>query len=357
MRVVLDMRCVHPGMTGIGRYAANLCLSLERLGTEMELAAIATPAGAPYLSSMTSIRLILDGSPDPAWSDMILPDVLREARAEIFHSPLFVLPSVRVCDYLCTIHDAVPLVRPDLTPPPFAEFFRMNAPRAVRTASHVVTVSEHARQDLIRHQSLAPERVTAIHEPVSPIFKPRPEAPRDFLLYVGALDRRKNLALLVEAYALLRRQLPSAPPLVIVGGPSGDGFDVERVVSQFDLRSHVQLLGRVPDDQLAQLYASASVFVFPSLYEGFGLPVVEAMASGTPVVASNASAIPEIAGDAALLVDPQDPRGLCDSIARVLGDPALRAELVRKGLERASKFSLENQGSQLLELYKRILGR
>jgi alpha-1,3-rhamnosyl/mannosyltransferase len=297
---------------------------------------------------------------------MALPDLLRRLGADVYHTPIFVLPAVRACRYLCTIHDVIPRARPDLAPAEFTRFFNEHVGRALKAASHIVTVSEYSKRDCIRHLSLDPGFVTAIHEPVSPLFHPRSaeecaDALRGlglrpgFILSVGAIDRRKNLGRLVEAYGLLRKGKADVPPLVIVGAPSGDGFDLDTEVATRGLRKEVRILGRVPDEAMTRLYSSAGVFVFPSLYEGFGLPVVEAMASGTPVVASKASSLPEVAGDAAVLVDPENAEEIRSAMERVLADADLRADLARRGLGRAAGFSLERQGERLLELYRRLI--
>jgi alpha-1,3-rhamnosyl/mannosyltransferase len=366
MRVLVDLRPVHAGLTGIGRYAANLYLSLTQVMGSLAVEAISSRSGVEYLGPLAStpIRVIPDGNTE--WGQLVLPDLIRELKAEIYHSPLFVLPSVRVCPYLCTIHDVTPLVRPDLTPPTFMQFFERHIAHAVRVADHIVTVSESSRRDILRHLGVAPERVTAIHEPVSPLFTPKtPESSRGvldnlglkpgFILSVGAVDRRKNLDGLLQAYSLLRGGSRIVPPLVIAGAPSGDGFDLESEIRKRNLSGNVRVLGRVSDHVLVHLYSSAAVFAFPSRHEGFGLPVLEAMASGTPVVTSSAASLPEVAGDAALIVDPEDPRALKEAIDLILSDPARAGELRKRGLARAQEFTLNRQGERLRDLYDRVL--
>lgn len=368
MRVALDLRAAHPGLTGIGRYAVNLCLSLEKAAPSMDLEVFTTPAGLEYLRPQTGARMHVVSGSDADWDEFVLPDVLSALDVDLFHSPLFVLPNVQSCATVCTIHDAIPLARPDLSSPSFIRFFRKHAARAIRRASHIVTVSQYSKEDIARFFPESAGRLTAVHEPVGPIFTPRtPQrcaatlekygVGRRFILYVGALDRRKNLSALLEAYRLLREHDPESPDLLVAGGASGDGYDLTEDLSTRGLRGHVLVLGRVSDEEAACLYSSASVFVFPSLYEGFGLPVVEAMACGTPVVSSRSTSLGEVAGGAAMLVDPNDPRDIRDVLAHVLEDPDLRSTLRTKGLARARKFSLERQGQELSELYGAILER
>lgn len=337
MRVVVDLRPAHDGMTGIGRYAENLYRSLKTV-VGLEVGAIAMTASPP-------------------WDDLALPDLLRRKGADIFHSPLFVLPKVRACRTIATIHDVIPLARPDLCPTAFREFFSTHIGRAIESADHIVTVSEFSKADIVRHLGVDPERVSAIPEPVSPLFAPQGRREEErYLLSVGAMDRRKNLARLLQAYALAMKVDPTVPSLVVVGGPSGDGFDIAAEIAAGALQDRVRLLGRVTDERLARLYAGAEALLFPSLYEGFGLPVVEAMASGSPVVASNTTSIPEVAGDAALLVDPENTEAIRDAILLILRDANLRRTLREKGLARAKEFSLERQGRRLVALYRRLVG-
>lgn len=362
-RIAVDLRSVHPGLTGIGRYALNLALSLESLGEELEVCPITSEIGARYLAGHSSLRALIVDTRDPLLDSAVLPDLLEQVGADLYHSPLVGLPSISVCPMICTLHDAIPLVRPDLCPASFAEFFRLRIAGVKAAASHIVTVSEHSRRDLLRTIDLEPGRITAIHEPVSPFFspsertRPLPEElglSEGYLLSVGAIDRRKNLNALLDAVAILLRSRSETPPLVVVGGPSGDGYDLAQEVGRRRLQSQVRAVGRVPDALLARLYAHAGVFVFPSWYEGFGLPVLEAMASGTPVVAAATSSIPEVAGEAALLVDPSDSAAMAEAIGRLLDDPGLRHELSRRGLARASEFSLQRQARQLADLYERV---
>jgi glycosyltransferase involved in cell wall biosynthesis len=365
MKVLLDLRAVHEGMTGIGRYALNLCLSLEAVGDPLLVEGITTPAGQSLLQRHGTFRLHVTRSNGPSWDDLALPDLIRSLGTNLYHSPLFVLPSVRTCKYVCTVHDVIPVVRPDLTHESFSLLFHRSVNRAFRSAHHIVTVSHHSRMDLLKSFHLDANRVSTVHEPVSPLFF-REASPEDvrtigclglspgYLLSVGALDKRKNLCGLLDAYALLCRDR-ATPPLAVVGDASGDDFDVVAEVGRRKLESKVRLLGRVPDDVLAALYTHASVFVFPSFYEGFGLPVIEAMAAGAPVVASNASSLPEVAGEAALLVDPGKPESIMKAMRRILDEVEFRQELVVRGKARAAQYTLKNHGEALTRLYRRVL--
>jgi glycosyltransferase involved in cell wall biosynthesis len=364
VRVVLDLRWAQPGSWGIGTYAVNLCLSLETISKGFEVEALTTAAGADYLRPL--VRSPLHVVPSHwRWDELHLPALLRKMGGVIYHTPLFVLPSTRSCTYVCTIHDAIPRSRPDLTSMAFRQFFEQHVPHALRVATHVVTVSHHSRRDLLRHFAFDQDRITTIHEAVSPQLRrhslPEVETTmrefrlnRGFVLHVGAIERRKNIDRLLDAYGLLRKTGNFERALVIVGAPRGEGYDLAAEVDRRGLGSHVRILGRVSDRALRHLYSAAGVVAFPSLYEGFGLPVVEAMASGTPVVTSRATSLEEIADGAAVLVDAEDAQQLADAILRVSSNPGLQEDLRARGLQRAAMFTVAKQGERIQQLYRRL---
>jgi glycosyltransferase involved in cell wall biosynthesis len=177
-----------------------------------------------------------------------------------------------------------------------------------------------------------------------------------FILYAGNIKPHKNVDRLIEAYSILRRRGTVQAKLLIIGDEVSKFPNLRRLVHRFQLHQHVRFFGFVSDDMLAVLYRLASVFVFPSLYEGFGLPPLEAMAAGTPVITSNVSSLPEVVGDAAVLIDPMDAGALADAMARVLGDPELRAGLIARGHERVKMFSWERSVMRVREVYGELAG-
>ena len=174
------------------------------------------------------------------------------------------------------------------------------------------------------------------------------------MLFVGNIEPRKNLTRLVEAYALLLRRSHYRGPLILAGGQGWRNSEIFRCVEELELEKHVKFLGYVPDDVMPALMSGAEIFIYPSLYEGFGLPPLEAMACGTPVITSNVSSLPEVVGDAALMVDPHDVVALADAMHRVLTDRELREEMRRRGLERANEFSWEETARQTLRVYEEV---
>ncbi|MBC7226910.1 MAG: glycosyltransferase family 4 protein [Thermoflexales bacterium] len=287
---------------------------------------------------------------------------------DLFHATEHLLPRFSRIRTVFTLHDLIFLFHPETHKPLNRWFLTLMMPRFLRAADAVIAVSECTKRDAVRAYGIPEEKITVIYEGVSLRFRPAdPEAvrvvrakyglPEHFILYVGTIEPRKNLTALLEAYAALQaRNTQYATRLVIVGkkGWLYEGFF--RRLRELGLEEHVHFTGYVPDEDLPALYSAADLFVFPSLYEGFGLPVLEAMACGVPVVCSNTSSLPEVAGDAALLVDPADVRALAEAMERVLADEALRATLRTRGLERARQFTWEATARRTLEVYRRVVG-
>jgi glycosyltransferase involved in cell wall biosynthesis len=227
--------------------------------------------------------------------------------------------------------------------------FRTQVPRSVRRADRILTGSEWTKRDLVERYGLSRERIVVTPYGVDPAFQPDgPRQEGEYVLFVGAIQPRKDPIAAVEALALGNGDLR----LVLVGPEKRDGERVREAVRRLGLEQRVDLVGHVEREELAALYRGAACLVFPSRYEGFGLPVVEAMASGTPVVATRAGAVPEVAGEAAVLVQPGDPAALAEGIARARAD---RDRLAAAGLERASHFSWAETARRTLEVYRELL--
>jgi glycosyltransferase involved in cell wall biosynthesis len=238
---------------------------------------------------------------------------------------------------------------------------------AIRQAAAIVTVSESARRDLLRLHGIAADRVSVVHEAASPAFHPmtdrstlqrvrtRYRLPARFVLYVGTIEPRKNLSRLVEAFAQARRR--GIPHHLVCVGPYGwSSRDLTARIGRLGITDAVHFTGYAPFEDLPAIYNLGELFVFPSLYEGFGLPVVEAMASGTPVITSNTSSLGEIAADAAFTVDPTSTEAIADALVGVASHDALRRELSARGLRRAAAFSWTQTAKEMLAVYHRAAG-
>ena len=278
-----------------------------------------------------------------------LPRVLRRLSPDLAHF-LYAIPPGYRGRAVVTVHDLSFEHFPDVMTFTDRLLFKTQVPRSVRRADRVLTGSEWTKRDLVERYGVPPEEVTVTPYAFDPVFRPngarREGAP--YALFVGAIQPRKDPVAALEALALVDGDLR----LVLVGPEKRDGVQVREAISRLGLEQRVELAGHVSQEQLAELYRGAACLVFPSRYEGFGLPVLEAMASGTPVVATATASVPEVAGGAAVLVEPGRPAALADGIRRALAD---RERLAAAGLERARQFSWGETARQTLAVYRELL--
>ena len=375
MRVCLDLSAAAHERAGLGRYAASLAHALLDLGLPLT-AFINDLRESRLRPPLSELPMRTAGLPRQRWR-------LRAAASyfgarsmdhafggiDLFHATEHLLPVLRGARSVFTLHDAAYVHFPQYHLPRNRLFLRLMMPRFLARAQAVITVSEFTRQDAVRLYHVPSDRLHVIPEGVDAAFHPIAEAdtlaqvrqryrlPERFIMYVGTIEPRKNLITLIEAYAALRHRAPAAAPpgLVIAGGKGWlyeEFFDRLRALG---LEEAVTLTGYVPDSDLPGLVNCASVFAFPSLFEGFGLPVLEAMACGVPVVCSTAASLPEVSGEAALLVPPQDVAAWAEALARVLGDSQLAAKLRAQGLARAATFTWEAAARQTMQVYEAVM--
>src|SRR4029453_18394376 len=298
-----------------------------------------------------------------------VPMDLRRERADLFHAPHYVLPPLTPCRSVVTIHDCIHLQFPQYLPHRLGyAYARSSLWVAAHRSARGLTVSEASKRDILRYFGISPSKIHVIHNAIDERFGETPseedvwrvreryQLNDPYVLYAGNIKPHKNLERLIEAFYLLRREGADHVKLLIIGDEISKYATLRRAVHRYKLHQHVRFFGFVPDRTLAVLYRLAGVFVFPSLYEGFGLPPLEAMASGTPVITSNLSSMPEVVGDAAMLIDPYDPAAIADGIHRVLTDETLRRDLRRKGLARAQQFSWEQSVRRVREIYQAAAG-
>jgi glycosyltransferase involved in cell wall biosynthesis len=293
-----------------------------------------------------------------------LPWQLRARRVDLLHAA-YIAPPWSPVDHAFTLHCSSPFVRPELFPPLIRARLRTLIWRGLRSARHVICVSQNVLDLAVEHYGTPRDRLSVIHNGVGAHFRPVPEAERravaaaagvdgPYALFAGRFEPRKNMLRVIEAFDVFRREVAPEMRLVLAGRRTWQGDAVGELIRRLDLGRHVHEIGHVPNRELPEWYAGAEMFVFPSLWEGFGLPVVEAMACGTPVVTSNLSSLPEVAGGAALLVDPNSVPAIAGAMERLHRDAALRGRLRAAGLERATAFSWRRNAEQTLALYRRL---
>jgi glycosyltransferase involved in cell wall biosynthesis len=371
MRIAIDARKWKD--YGIGTYVRNVVRHLARLDRESTYYLLCDRADEATLRDLAAnfVPVVEASAGYSVAEHLSIPRKLRQLGADLFHSPHYVLPLVGRTPSVVTIHDCIHLLFPQYLPNRLAHrYARFMMQQAVEKSALVFTVSEASRRDILRFFPQAdPDRVLVVPNAIDPSLREVPdEAEMDrvreryqirgrFVLYAGNIKPHKNLDRLIEAFGRLRHRSGFEDlKLLIIGDEVSKYGSLRRTVEAAGVRQDARFFGFVPDRTLACLYRLASVFAFPSLYEGFGLPPLEAMACGTPVVTSNVSSLPEVVGDAALLVDPRDVDALADAMGRALSDDTLRAELVTRGRARAELFSWERSVSAIHDGYMRALG-
>ena len=361
---------------GISRFISTLLEGLAALDSGQEYTAFMHPKEADRasdspLARAAHLRLMgtaVWGADGPlrriAWEQLALPGVLRTLGISVFHAPANVLPTRLPCPAVVTVHDLAFMRYPELFRPTRRLYQRRFTARSVARATQVVAVSESTKRDVIELMRVPEERIHVIYPGIAADFQPvgDPETlanflakhrlPERYLLYLGTLEPRKNLLTLIEAYARLRGQVADAPPLVLAGAKGWYYEPLFARVRALGLERVVTFPGYVARAEQPLWYAGAELFVFPSLYEGFGLPVVEALACGTPTITSNVASLPEVAGDVARQVDPRDAEALARLLRDVLADGAGRESMARAGPAWARQFSIARMARAYADIYQ-----
>ena len=344
--VAFDADVLGRRRTGDETYTAALLRELALIADEERIVAITrrpelVPGGieAHELPARSQVARMLFG----------LPRALRRLRPSLAHF-IYVVPPAYRGPAVVTVQDLSFESDPGLMSPRDRFMFRTFVPRSARRADRVIAISERTKRDLVEHYGIPERKIVVTPLGADPIFQPNgtsPDVP-PYALFVGGIQPRKDPLTAIEALALVDGELR----LVLVGDEKRGGDEVRGAVRRLGLERRVELAGYVEHEGLASLYRGAACLVFPSRYEGFGLPVLEAMASGTPVVATTAGAVPEVAGDAAVLVEPGDPAALAEGIRQALAD---RERFVAAGFERASRFSWAETARRTLAVYRELL--
>ncbi|MCS6940443.1 MAG: glycosyltransferase family 1 protein [Roseiflexaceae bacterium] len=371
MNIALDLRFVNDHFPGIGRYAFSLASALVALDTSHRFIFIVTrdaPNRRPVLNTrydLTSLmrspkaRALAAPHPFSIAGQIALPALLRLARADVYHAPYYVFPYVSLpCPAVVTLYDIIPRLFPRESSLRARLFFDLSVRMALRSAQRIVTSSHCSREDIVRVYRVRASRIDVVYGAADGRFRPaepattaavraRHQLPETFALCVTSDKPHKNVDTLVKAWRLSATGQRDDSPWLILAGHRGRGL------LTFD-HSRIRDLGPIAEADLPALYGSATLFIYPSRYEGFGLPPLEAMACGAPVICSRTGSLPEVVGDAALLADPDDPHALAAAIDQAFADPTLRAALRAAGLERAASFSWQRAAQETVAVYERV---
>jgi glycosyltransferase involved in cell wall biosynthesis len=368
MRIGIDGRKLHD--FGIGTYLQNLLKELVRLDDDAEYVVLCRAEDEAWLEGLgPRIHPVVTRAGNYSLREHVeVPWRLWRAGVALFHSPHYVLPLFVPCPAVVTIHDCIHLRFPQYLPSRLGYAYARTALWvATHRSARVFTVSEASKRDILEYFNVPESKVAVIYNAIDERFSEEPVAEEvmrvkeryqlndPFILYAGNIKPHKNLERLIEAFHIIRKGELEYVKLLIIGDEISKYAALRRTVHRYKLHKHVRFFGFVPDATLAILYRLARVFVFPSLYEGFGLPPLEAMASGTPVITSNVSSLPEVVGDAAMLIDPYQPDAIAGAMRRVMLDDRLRDDMRERGLMRAREFSWGRSVTRIKEIYDEVM--
>ncbi len=370
MRLGFDITPLLGPQGGIGTYTSNLLdhlaqasTSLQNESADLEIFPLANRRLSDAPGAKVDNR---PGMNKTLWMQTVLPWQASRLYLDVCHFTNNVAPLWTPCPSVVTIHDMTLWLYPQHHYAKRLLAMRPIIPLAARRAAAIIAVSQSAKQDIVRLLRVPADKVHVVYEAASSCFRPLPAGPAQtalrqkyglserFVLTVGTVEPRKNLVRLLEAFAQLCKRDGQTHTLVFVGGRGWKDGPVFAAVERLDLGHQVQFLGHIPTADLVGLYNLAEALAFPSLYEGFGLPAIEAMACGTPVVTSRRGSLVEVAGNAAQFVDPLDVESIAEGLHRVLDDAAWREELRAKGLAQASRFSWTQAAAETLGVYRLV---
>jgi glycosyltransferase involved in cell wall biosynthesis len=366
LRVGFDGRAFSSPAAGIRRYSAELVCALLALGEAIEIVALGgDPGGIP--AGVERVREAAHPPTNAGWTLIGLPRTAARARVDLIHAPAYTAPFWAGVPVVLTIHDVSYEIHPEWYPYRRDWLRRYFYRRSAKSATRVLTVSSFSASEITAAYGIPPSRITVTPLGVHGAFSAGdPDVPRDlpanviepFLLHVGDIHERRNLPVVVDALLEARRHFgaSAATSLVLAGVDRGITDGLCAMAAEAGSPDAVVALGPVSEDRVHALYRGAVALVYPSLYEGFGLPLIEAMASGTPVLASHAASIPEVLGGAGVLLDPRDVSAWRDAIVRIMNDETLRRDLRARGLARAATYSWQRTARLTLNAYLEAAG-
>lgn len=369
MKIVINALGPSKVKAGIGNYLSNLINKLSIVDKKNKYIIFASSENKIFYKTQNKNFFIIDigfwGRNNLLrifWEQLILPVKLLEHKADILFSPGFVCPLIKAVKYITVIHDMTFFSHPQVHTFFKKLYFPFMIKRSVKRSEKIIAISYNTKKEIIKYIKIPPEKIVVTHLSANKFSKSniidekkflleKYKIKSDFLLFVGMIEPRKNLDLIIEAF---KKFSDKTIKLVIVGKKGWMVDDLFEKIKLKNLDEQIIFTGFVPDNELEIFYKTAKVFLYPSLYEGFGIPVLEAMTTGCPVITSNISSLPEVAGDAAILIDPENSEELSDAVNKLINDVKIREELVKKGFENTKKFSWKKTAKQTLLVFEEV---
>lgn len=299
-----------------------------------------------------------------AWDYFFLPSALMRDKIDFVHYFKPATTPFKKPRAIATMYDVIPLLYPETQTKIQLAYWNNQLPLVAKTCEHLLTISECSKKDIVEHLQVSPEKITVTPLGVDARYAPATDTekkvvrekydlPQDFILYLGTIEPRKNIARLVRAYNRIAKNIPH--DLVLAGKWGWSFEDVEKEIAKSPFKDRIKIMSHVETAFLPALYSAAKVFIFPSLYEGFGLPPLEAMACGTPVITSNVSSLPEVVGDCALKINPADENALAEAMEKIVSDPFLRERLIADGLVWSKNFNWDRTARLTMDVYRKLI--
>jgi len=374
MRIGIDGLPLTESLAGIGHYTLELAQHLARGPHDDQVDVVSPTPFLPAVKSLqgsnSNLRLTQQrlNLITKRWWSIGLPRYIRQARFDVFHGTNFEIPLQGVCPTVVTIHDLSLLLHPETHERRRVWRARARMPLMARRATMIITVSDAVRSEVLQHLRLPGDRIITVHSAARERFRPmenktakeicnRLNVNKDFILYAGTIEPRKNLQVLVRAFEEYSQGKETRLQLVLAGKKGWMVNELDRYLRRSAVGRHVLFTGYLNDEELCALYSSCKLFVYPSFYEGFGLPPLEAMACGAPVIASRIPSIAEVLGSAARLVSPHSATELAEAMVELLEDDQLRGELGLAGQKRASEYSWTLTAARTREVYQEAIAR
>lgn len=375
MKIAISTNSLRQPLTGLGNYTLNLIQSMQKVtigdfmffdGTNWTPIAAVKPQRISFNALSIFRKMPFAYQAKRLLGELSFRQGVQKNKPDLYHEPNFLAYKCNL-PTIITVHDLSWIKFPEVHPPTRVREMNRYFELGITRASHIITDAEFIRQEFIQHFDYPADHVTAIPLGVNESFRPHSQKGTEvtliknglkrgnYILAVGTLEPRKNLRVAIEAFLLLSKELRQRYPLVIAGSKGWLLGGLEKKIHPLIQSGEIIMLGYAPQDELPHIIAGALTLVFPSIYEGFGLPPLEAMACGVPVIASDNSSIPEVVGDTGILLNAKDTQGFADAMLSLIENPALRSMLSNKALERSKKFTWEKCALSTIEVYKKVL--